>query len=965
MSKSVWKALVATAACAYAFSACAGTRFSHRPGVEGAYDVWVRWNFTGGNEDARIEIAHAGGVTGYSFDQRRSPGWHFAGSYVLRRDSEILATNRGAYGQPHLAPPRGFDEVRVTPTVPRTVVRKAGELVSVCELNHGDTLEFTLVDGRVRRIALVGTSARVLERHGDDVRKYAFAVELAIDGKTHTLERTVPSVEFLNGEPFTIDGVDIWPDAVQDLFRENGGFFLEKDFRYVAAACRPMRRARIVLQDATRRIVPERMRMWCPVKAWPLDPRDCYNGRDCWMGPWYQCVGSPRGAEAHCGVDVNMPAHTPLTVPFDLDDQHYFHAVKAGDNNNRWRGVRHWNANEWWWIQAHHIDTPYLVPEHTPLAAGCVYALSGGEWSGDFPHTHFNVRVFTRRPGPDGCDEIESYWINPAVLFRQMRLDNPSSDPEVPFCALRFGHQATDEAVWPELYAALAKNRQAFDEMWFSTGIAFPSSAWHEAQSARCARAAEDLRKIGIVPSVELQTTVGHVDTWLGHLDHSAATWSHWTGWDGTVCGYIACPRDPQFVDYVVRMAEIYAAWKPGSMWFDDDVRTVNRAHTKNVANDSFGHGCWCDRCLREFSSREGKAWTRETLVAAAEKDEALRSRYYEHCVDALSNFVFKAASAAHRISPETRFGYQFGWFSAKIPAALHQAGGAPVRLRPGGGAYWDTDPHAQLGKAYYLDAISSEIRKEPWIEAACPEIESCPRTFFCRTPQGIVLEAFENLALGMDFLSMFVGSMAPHCHEEMWFWSDRLFPRLATAHGFLKDYRDLNRGTKPVGFKVDFVYAKLLGSRGLPIAPMSGVSLGALPSVDDIPVRTTGSVDSRDVTHVMEIMSGKAWREWAAKADAVSGQKLPIVFPEPVRLFAMPRCLPDGMLRSVALINCSNDRQDPLVVVLRGVPENASSAIWRPSEGDPVSLPVVCKDGVTSVTLPRIGAWECGYLAL
>ncbi|MDY5595923.1 MAG: hypothetical protein SPG40_00220, partial [Kiritimatiellia bacterium] len=50
----------------------------------------------------------------------------------------------------------------------------------------------------------------------------------------------------------------------------------------------------------------------------------------------------------------------------------------------------------------------------------------------------------------------------------------------VPFCALRFGYRYTQPDKWPEMRAALAKNRAAFDEVWFSTGVTFPPLAWHE-----------------------------------------------------------------------------------------------------------------------------------------------------------------------------------------------------------------------------------------------------------------------------------------------------------------------------------------------------------------------------------------------------------------------------------------------------------------------------------------------------
>lgn len=64
-----------------------------------------------------------------------------------------------------------------------------------------------------------------------------------------------------------------------------------------------------------------------------------------------------------------------------------------------------------------------------------------------------------------------------------------------PFCALRFGFRFTQPDKWPEMREALSRNREAFDEVWFSTGVSFPKLTWHEEHARQCAIAAEDLRK--------------------------------------------------------------------------------------------------------------------------------------------------------------------------------------------------------------------------------------------------------------------------------------------------------------------------------------------------------------------------------------------------------------------------------------------------------------------------------------
>lgn len=90
----------------------------------------------------------------------------------------------------------------------------------------------------------------------------------------------------------------------------------------------------------------------------------------------------------------------------------------------------------------------------------------------------------------------------------------------------------------------------------------------------------------------------------------------------------------------------------------------------------------------------------------------------------------------------------------------------------------------------------------------------------------------------------------------------------------------------------------------------------------------------------------------------------MPVVFESAVRAFVMPRVCDDWTLATLAVVNTSIDRQDPVVVRLRGVPADAKTAVWRQPEADDVEI-VLARDGKdVRVRLPRIGAWECGYLS-
>ncbi|MBQ4198706.1 MAG: hypothetical protein II649_02370 [Kiritimatiellae bacterium] len=538
---------------------------------------------------------------------------------------------------------------------------------------------------------------------------------------------------------------------------------------------------------------------------------------------------------------------------------------------------------------------------------------------------------------------------------------------DAPFCALRFGYRYTQPDKWPEMRAALAKNRAAFDEVWFSTGVSFPSLAWHEEHARQCAKAAGDLRKLGIVPSIEIQTIIGHTDAIIGAGDCSGQNWGTMVSADGLAAKHLSCPRDPRLVAYFVRVAELHAAWKPGSVWVDDDMSYRNRAPVLKPENRLAG--CFCDACIARFSRAEGKTWERPALAKAIRSDASMRKRWNEYSCGVMGELTRAIAAAVHRVSPGTVMGYQYGGtLRSAIPRGLFDGSGKPIRLRPGAGAYWDTDPYRQLDKAYYLQTMLDGFRGEKWIGACCPEIETCPRTFACRTAQGLILEAFENLALGMDFVSMFAADA--RTDETTDFYADSLFPRLAKANAFLRGYRDANDGTKPCGFSVPGGEpAMLVACRGVPIVCATGRSLGKLPDVASINVRMAGSgeVNTRSPgyqTRVMQIASSTGLTNFYARCDRAAGGKMPILFESAVRAFAMPRVRSDMTLATMAFVNASIDRQDPVAIRLRGVPANAKTAVWRQPEAEDAEIALTRDREEVLMRLPRIGAWECGYLS-
>lgn len=385
---------------------------------------------------------------------------------------------------------------------------------------------------------------------------------------------------------------------------------------------------------------------------------------------------------------------------------------------------------------------------------------------------------------------------------------------EEPFMMIRFGwHQTANEETWKPMFEALKANRPACDEVWFGTVTGYCPLSRHAEIAAVQAKAAEDCRSAGIRPGLQFQETMGHGDMIHAGADNSAKDWRGFTGPTGVECRFCSCPRDPKFIVYEKAVIRLYAAYRPSSIWIDDDCRMENHEpachHSMPVTP-----GCYCPECLAAFAEQEGKARTREELVAALKADVTLQARWLDFAYDSMAAFAREIATAVHEVSPETRMGLQHSRTDLgrkrKVFRAFEQATGLKALSRSGGGSYYDTDPNALVMKASLVAKQLEDLADEPSIAQFCPEIENCPRTMGCKTPRGTVLESFLHLAVGANALSYFVTGR----FETPAFYRDGMYRRLAEAAPFLRRYAAANEGTIPSGlhFSDVFLSARVYG---------------------------------------------------------------------------------------------------------------------------------------------------------
>lgn len=256
----------------------------------------------------------------------------------------------------------------------------AKDTLTAVEMEHGDELRFRLREGRFVSLFLDATEAAIVERVEPGGVVYRFAALVRVDGQPLRLERYVCSQECFY-EPWVVNGLRIWLDTVRDVF----DLIPVRYPRKGNLQCVPRKAARFAVQDATLRICPDTVLPWIEHAGPTLDVGRCYNGDDCYLGPYL-------GQACHVGMDINHAKGSLLFAPIRFDTQAYFNSLSAGDNNNRWRGIRRWPNGDVWALQSHHL-IELLAPENKPLEAGVKYATTAGVHVGSHQHTHFEFKI--------------------------------------------------------------------------------------------------------------------------------------------------------------------------------------------------------------------------------------------------------------------------------------------------------------------------------------------------------------------------------------------------------------------------------------------------------------------------------------------------------------------------------------------------------------------------------------------
>ena len=524
-----------------------------------------------------------------------------------------------------------------------------------------------------------------------------------------------------------------------------------------------------------------------------------------------------------------------------------------------------------------------------------------------------------------------------------------SDQKERPLMMLRLRPTNTDcDSSWNETFRIIKENPGCCDQVWFSTGMGYLPHQWHLDKVERMSRGFAQLEQNGISSSLQFQMTIGHGDKFGYGNEHlfTEKNWRGWTGSTGVEAKFSSCPRNPLFLEHIRGVAGIYASLKPSYIWVDDDLRYDNH---KPATLDSH-IGCWCDECITAFNERSGGRWIRNTLAKALENDSELNEVWHSWCVESLCNIAAVISEEVHRVSPMTKMAFQGKKEDFVVPhvkeilSVMHEKTGLPVGYRPGTGSRFDIEgASGQVIKSMQSARFIELIGSPEYVDLWCPEIETWPRVYGSRTGQGVLVEAFTALAYGLNSVSMFV--MAADM-EPADLYSRSLLKPIAEGSETLIKYARLNEGTSVAGYKsaasCDLLYE--FARTGVPVLPGVGHSLGTVPEEliqgTDIPKTL-----SADIQRIRE------------EHDA------PAVCCSPFVGLVIPRVDRSGTLRTVGVVNTRIDFQEDVRIRLSGVPKNVRSVVWREMKMKPVRCRVEQENGISYVSIPRIAAWNAGFL--
>jgi hypothetical protein len=274
----------------------------------------------------------------------------------------------------------------------------------------------------------------------------------------------------------------------------------------------------------------------------------------------------------------------------------------------------------------------------------------------------------------------------------------------------------------------LQEHRALCDEICFFTEG--DGMDWRYLPRDEIERRAEFLtRAVGVARGAGFATAINVLNT-MGHSDEGGESapdvpWQGIVGHDGTISRKCSCPFDADFLEYIAFKYQSFARCAAGKYWIDDDVRLNNHAPV--------GWGCFCEKCVADFSARTQHEYSRAGLVEALHCKTEVRAQWIARNNAVMTRVLAACADGVQRAEPNAEIGFMccdvtdlhdcgadfsqwFGELSSRVKGRAW--------LRPGGGFWNDANPRAVLSK---IHAVGNSIDALPRGVLSTYEVENYP----------------------------------------------------------------------------------------------------------------------------------------------------------------------------------------------------------------------------------------------
>ncbi len=320
-----------------------------------------------------------------------------------------------------------------------------------------------------------------------------------------------------------------------------------------------------------------------------------------------------------------------------------------------------------------------------------------------------------------------------------------------PLVAFRVGsEQWMRDERFQELLKLLRKFPGMADELALFTGATHAPLPLSEVERRTeiLAKRIPIVRENGMGAGINVLATMGH------HEENLEASlnepWQTVIDPHGRTSKGSYCPADPRFLEYAKKIYVTLIQAAPDFIWIDDDVRLSGHM--------PIGYTCFCNACVGRFSSRVGRVFTRQTLLAAFASGPlpdrlSIRRSWLDHNREMIDNLFRAIERAVHSAKPGLSLGFMTGdrfyegYDFARWAQTLAGPGHHAVRWRPGGGFYTDESLDGLIEKAHFMGRQVAQL--PPQVQAIQSEVENFPYHLLQKSAEATVTEGAAYMAAG------------------------------------------------------------------------------------------------------------------------------------------------------------------------------------------------------------------------